>query len=198
MQKQRVFRFVLTGGPCGGKTSAIPFLKEKLTSLGFKVIIIPEAASELVNSGIEFADLSVVDFQDLVIKRMLYYEDQAQNFKKYYKQDVIFLEDRGLLDNKAYMPYEDFLKTLENNGYTEEEASKRYDAIFHLVSTALGAEEFYKLEGARHESPSKARELDVQTLQAWMHHPKFTIIDNSTNFNEKLNRLLNKILEIVG
>lgn len=198
MSKHLVNRLVLTGGPCGGKTSAIPFLEEKLTALGYKVIILPEAASELVNSGIKFNDLPVNDFQDLVMKRIIYYEEQAKKFADFYQQDVIILEDRGLLDNKAYMPYDDFIKVLAKNGYTEKEAKDSYDAVFHLVTAALGAEEFYKLDGTRHETPEEARELDLKNLQAWLHHPKHTIIDNSTNFDEKMNRLLNKILEIVG
>ena len=38
-------KIVLTGGPCGGKTTAITTLADKLRERGFGVFIVPEAAS---------------------------------------------------------------------------------------------------------------------------------------------------------
>lgn len=40
-----IFKIVLTGGPCAGKTTAITTLADKLRENGFVVYIIPEAAS---------------------------------------------------------------------------------------------------------------------------------------------------------
>ncbi len=40
-----LIRIVLTGGPCGGKTTAISRLMEWLTGLGYYVVIVPEAAT---------------------------------------------------------------------------------------------------------------------------------------------------------
>lgn len=199
MSKHQVKRLVLTGGPCGGKTSAIPFLEKKLTALGYKVLILPEAATEINRSGVQFNDCTVLEFQTLVTKRMLYYEQEALEMASLYpEKNIILLSDRGFRDNKEYMSDKDYQILLSSFGLTDEEVLCRYDAVFHLITAALGAEKFYKLEGARHETPEEARELDVKTLQAWLHHPKHIIIDNSTNFDEKMNRLLNKILEIVG
>lgn len=199
MSKHQVKRLVLTGGPCGGKTSAVSFLKQNLESLEYKVIFTPEAATEIIRSGVQFNDCTVLEFQTLVTKRILYYEKEALKIASLYpEKNVIILSDRGFCDNKEYMSDKDYKTLLSSFGLTEEEVLCRYDAVFHLITAAIGAEKFYKLEGARHETPEEARELDIKTLQAWLHHPKHIVIDNSTDFNEKLNRLLNKILEIVG
>ena len=39
---------------------------------------------------------------------------------------------------------------------------ERYDAVIHLVSAAIGAEEFYTTENneVRHETPEQAADLD--------------------------------------
>ena len=45
-------KLVITGGPCGGKTSSMPFLSKKLTALGYLPFIVPEAPTILINAGI--------------------------------------------------------------------------------------------------------------------------------------------------
>ena len=42
---REIFKIVLTGGPCAGKTTAITTLADKLRENGFTVYIVPEAAS---------------------------------------------------------------------------------------------------------------------------------------------------------
>ena len=44
-------RFVLTGGPCAGKTTALARLSQFLRSRGFNVFIVPEAATMLWSGG---------------------------------------------------------------------------------------------------------------------------------------------------
>jgi len=38
-------RILLTGGPCAGKTTAIADITQDLTQLGYKVLVVPEAAT---------------------------------------------------------------------------------------------------------------------------------------------------------
>jgi hypothetical protein len=42
-----VHRVMLTGGPCGGKTSAANALREKFENIGYSVYCVPEAATLL-------------------------------------------------------------------------------------------------------------------------------------------------------
>ena len=50
-KKLDIFKIAFTGGPCAGKTTAITTLSEKLRGLGFVVLIVPEAATMIFQSG---------------------------------------------------------------------------------------------------------------------------------------------------
>lgn len=72
--------------------------------------------------------------------------------------------------------------------------------IIHLVTAADGKEEYYTLDNntARSETPKQARELDIKTANAWIGHNNLKIIDNSTEFNEKLDNALNCVHNLLG
>ncbi|XP_028028631.1 TRPL translocation defect protein 14-like [Bombyx mandarina] len=53
-----VYKLVLTGGPCGGKTTGQSRLSTFFENLGWKVFRVPETATVLLSGGIKFADLS--------------------------------------------------------------------------------------------------------------------------------------------
>jgi CYTH domain-containing protein len=113
---------------------------------------------------------------------------------------VLIVCDRGMLDNKAYMKEAEFRSLLQDMGTNETEARDEYDAVFHLVTAAKGKEEVYTLanNAARTETIEQAREKDDQIIAAWTGHPQFRIIDNSTEFEEKLERLLKEISSFLG
>ena len=48
-----VLRVVLTGGPCGGKTTALPSIAEALRKRGIPTVTVPETATSLVEAGID-------------------------------------------------------------------------------------------------------------------------------------------------
>jgi len=52
--------------------------------------------------------------------------------------------------------------------------------------------------GVRTESPAEARDLDASTRAAWVGHPKFMVIDNSTDFEGKMRKLVNATARLVG
>ena len=76
----------------------------------------------------------------------------------------------------------------------------RYNAVYHLVTAAEGAEQFYTLENnaVRTETPELARELDNMTRTAWVGHPNLKIFDNSTGFEEKLQMVVEETAKLVG
>lgn len=59
-------RIVLTGGPCGGKTTGISYLQEKFGDMGFSVICVPETATEVFKSGVQIGreGLTTLEFQE--------------------------------------------------------------------------------------------------------------------------------------
>ena len=54
MREAPFYKFVLTGGPCGGKTTALARLSSYLRERGFEVFTVPEAFTICVNNGFDF------------------------------------------------------------------------------------------------------------------------------------------------
>jgi CYTH domain-containing protein len=72
--------------------------------------------------------------------------------------------------------------------------------VFHLVTAAKGAEKYYTLSNnqARTETVEEAAALDDKLIAAWTGHPHLRVIDNSTNFEEKLKRLIAEMQHFLG
>ena len=191
----KIWKFVITGGPCAGKTEAIKIIKQELTNKGLKVIAVPETATELISSEITPWEVGRNKFQFLLLERSLNKEITAEKAAESFNQDVVIIYDRGLLDGKAYMQAEPFMDELKKYNEDEKTVLDRYNAVFHLVTTANGAEEFYTLANneARTESIKDAIKLDDRLIDIWSNHKNFKIIDNSTNFELKMERLLKEI-----
>ena len=202
---KRVVKIVLTGGPAAGKTTLISrILKEFKQDDGWKVITIPETATELISQfGIKpFGNcVTMLEFQDFVIADQLHKEKLALKAAEMVPEsNVLIIYDRALMDDKAYITDEEFRQTIARfDGRTEETVLANYDAVIHLVSCAKGAEFAYNLgNDARTESIEYAREMDDRTLRAWSGHPNLRIIDNSVDFEEKINNALREVYRIVG
>jgi putative protein kinase ArgK-like GTPase of G3E family len=60
-----ITRIVLTGGPCAGKTTALSELSEGLFQMGFKVLLVPEAATVMKKGG-ALIQTSKMSFADAV------------------------------------------------------------------------------------------------------------------------------------
>ena len=68
----------------------------------------------------------------------------------------------------------------------------RYDNVVHMVSAAVGAEDFYTVEdhSARFEGLEMARERDRRAIEAWEMHPYVDIVDNRGNFDSKVSKYI--------
>ena len=202
---KRIIKIVLTGGPAAGKTTLISrILKEFKQEDGWRVITIPETATELISGfGIKpFGNcMSMLKFQDFVIADQIHKEKLALWAAEVVpEKDVLVIYDRALMDDKAYISDEEFAATRAGfDGRTEKTVLAGYDAVLHLVTCAKGAEFAYDLGNeARTESIEYAREMDDRTLRAWSGHPNLRIIDNAINFEDKINRAIREIYRIVG
>ena len=201
---KRITRIVLTGGPAAGKTTLISrILKEFKQDDGWKVITIPETATELISGfGIRpFGNcVSMLDFQYFVIADQLHKERLAlKGAEMVPEENVLIIYDRALFDDKAYITDEQFRDILAYFGKTEQEVLAGYDAVLHLVSCAKGAEFAYNFGNeARYEPLETAREKDELTLRAWQAHPNLRVIDNSIDFEDKLRRGIRVIYDCLG
>jgi hypothetical protein len=68
----KTYKFVISGGPCAGKTTAMERLPVFLSERGFRVYVVPEAATMLWLGGAAFSDLDnpacAYAFQQFVIR----------------------------------------------------------------------------------------------------------------------------------
>ena len=202
---KRITKIVLTGGPAAGKTTLVSrVLKEFKQEDGWRVITIPETATELISGfGIKPFDncMSMLQFQDFVVADQIHKEKLALDAAQLVPEDnILILYDRALMDDKAYVSDEEFAQVIARfDGRTEERVLANYDMVLHLITCAKGAEFAYDLgNNARTESIEFAREMDDRTLRAWSAHPNLRIIDNDANFNNKIERALREIYRAVG
>ena len=198
----KVNKIVLTGGPCAGKTTALNWINNYFSKRGYTVLFVPETATELITNGIApWTCKTNYDYQTFQIRLQKMKEEIFDEAAKKMKNDKILIVcDRGLLDNKAYMKDVDFKRILKEINSNEIKERDTYDAVFHLVSAAKGKEDVYTLanNNARTESIEEAKLLDDKIISAWTGHPHFRIIDNSTEFEEKLERLIKEIASFLG
>ena len=195
-------KIVITGGPCAGKTTGLNWIQNAFTKMGYTVLFVSEVATELISGGIApWTCQSNLDYQKcqmrLQIEKEKIYEEAAASMPD---KKVLIVCDRGALDNKVYMSDEDFEKVLKDMGTSEVELRDGYDAVFHLVTAAKGAQGFYTTSNntARKESPKEAAELDDALIAAWTGHPHLRILDNSMDFNGKMRLLIAEISSFLG
>lgn len=198
----QVIRIVLTGGPCAGKTTALSWIKNEFGRRGYRVLIVPETATELLTGGVApwtcSSNLQYQVFQmHLQLEKERIFTEASSGMKA---DKVLIICDRGALDNKAYMDDQEFEIVLNKLGLSEVELRDTYDAVFHLVTAAKGAEEAYTTSNnqARTETVEEAVRIDERIVAAWTGHPHLRIIDNSTGFEAKLRRLLSEITAFLG
>lgn len=189
-----ITKIVITGGPCAGKSAAKAWIRRTFTQEGRVVLFIPETATELIAGGVApWTCGTSLEYHVLQHKlqeeKERIFELAAQTMDA---EEALIVCDRGALDCKAYLNQADFEKMLELLDETEEGLCSRYDAVFHLVTAAKGAVEFYTVANneARTETVEEAIALDDRLKAAWSGHPRQCIIDNSTEFEEKMVRLV--------
>ena len=201
-------KIVLTGGPCAGKTTALSWIVNNFERSGWKVLTVNEAATELIKAGMGPCDfMSVLGFQEALMRMQIFKENMTEkNAAKLAKAvdpgKILIVCDRGICDNHAYLSDGDYAKVLRRVRLTQQKAFERYDAVFHLVTAADGAEEFYTLSNneARSEDVEQARRLDHLTQNAWIGHPHLRVIRNEKGktFEQKLQKLMAEIAVVLG
>ncbi len=118
-----IFKICLTGGPCGGKSTAMSQLSNHLQSLGnisqaifvfflilagFQVYMVPEAATLLITGGVHFGGLSnieLVQFQGNLIKTQMALENAFMEIGTSYIEEFIKFSS----DQTTTCPYKLFL-----------------------------------------------------------------------------------------
>ena len=204
-----IWVFVLTGGPCGGKSTALALLVEALTAKGYKVLIVHEAATKVKLSGVECGPngLSQIQFQEHILRGTINSEEDIFEAARQYRDNgrkVVVICDRGVPDGAAYMgqqPFDELVTSVTGHSIHALSA-ERYHAAFHLQTAAIGATSFYTNVNnpARKDNPEEAAALDVKTFECWRSHPHVRLVENGVgvSFQNKIQRVLEEVFLILG
>lgn len=200
--EKQISKIVITGGPCAGKTTAMSWIQNSFTKTGYAVLFVDETATQLITGGAApWLSTSNRDFQLQLLRLQQAKEKAFTEIGKTMKQNKILVVcDRAAMDNCTYMTEQEFGWVIKQMNTSKIALRDQYDAVFHLVTAAKGAEKYYTLANnqARTETAEEAAALDDKLIAAWTGHPHFRIIDNSTGFEEKMLRLIKEITSFLG
>ena len=202
LPKKKITKIVITGGPCAGKTTAMSWIQNAFTKLGYTVLFVDETATQLITGGASpKLSVSNQDFQWHLIQLQQAKEQAFADIAHILRGNKFLIVcDRGIMDNCAYMTDQEFGWVLKQLGTGKIALRDQYDAVFHLVTAAKGAVKYYTLANnqARSETVEEAAALDDKLIAAWTGHPHFRVIDNTTDFEEKMMRLIREITVFLG
>lgn len=205
-----ISKIVLTGGPCGGKTSALNKITEHFTALGYKVFCVPEVPTMVTQSGWNYMTDNKAFYYEgelIILELQLALEDSIERMAKTLveEQPCIIVCDRGTIDISTYISPEIWADITSRTGTCNDALIGRYDAVIHLVTAAYGAEKFYttannaqRYEKADEEGLKLARMLDDKVLKAWSEHPHHSVVDNSGDFASKLDCVIDEITNVLN
>lgn len=207
IESQSPVEIVITGGPGAGKSTSMSRLTERLAEWGYRVFVVPEAASMIITGGVSdivriareeprlFNQVQrhLLRTQRTLRQRFLALADE-------FSEPTVILYDRGEMDNQAYMGPDHFRALLAEEGLSLLDARDSYAAVVHLQSAACGAEAHYTLanNAARSESAELAREMDARTLGAWVGHPHLRVVPAGEDFEQKVSRVTAEVARVLG
>jgi predicted ATPase len=182
MSKPGARRVVVTGGPGGGKTTAVDLFRREI---GDAVVVVPEAATLLFAGGFPRSDDDAVGraTQRAVFEVQRGLEDaQARLYP-----GRLLICDRGTVDGAAYWPGEPdtFFAAM---GTTLDKELARYDAVLFFETAAAGGHAIETGNRYRNEDQATAVKLDRALRALWERHPSFTLIANHSSFVSKVVR----------
>jgi len=183
-------KIVLTGGPSGGKTTALSILKE---TFGNKIALVQEAATLVYSGGFPRKDNSPIHIEHA--QRIIFYTvHQLEQLAQRTSDASVMVCDRGSIDGAVYWPHgpEDFFKAM--NSSLEAELA-RYDAVIHLSPPP--EKDFYQATNVRTENLQQAFEIDDKILKIWENHPNRLVIPREKHYFEKAEIIKNFVEKMI-
>lgn len=195
----KIYKIVLTGGPCAGKTTVIDVIRNYLEHKGFCVITVSETATEMINSGITPHNVGQIAFQQNLLRLQLQKETVFSCCAESYSKNVVMILDRGALDGKAYLEEHEYSQILNELNLNESTLYDSYDAVLFLDSAAAdGVDYTTSNNSARSESAEEAVLINKKTFSAWVEHKNLYIIKNELIFEDKITKTLDIINNIIA
>ena len=180
MSKHKCYRVVLTGGPGGGKTTALDLFRRELSH---DVEVVPEAASILFKGGLPRSENPMV--KKCTQKAIFQLQKSLEAIQKTLCPNKILLCDRGTLDGAAYWPesQEDFFEYMQTD--IEKELSQ-YDAVIFFETAAANGNQISSNNPVRTEGKQEAVDLDRKLHKIWSKHPNFHFVPSHESFIKKI------------
>lgn len=173
-------KIVITGGPGGGKTTALDLFRRELFG---QVAIVPESASAIFASGI--CRDNQFDVLKLTQKTIFEYQKNIESIYRIQHPDKVLLCDRGTLDGLAYWPNsEKSFFEMANSTYKEELG--HYDAVIFFETAAQTGGDISTNNPYRNESNEQSIELDRRLKEIWQEHPEFYLVKSESSFVSKI------------
>lgn len=176
----KIIKIVITGGPGGGKTTAIDIFRREFID---KVSVVPESATTIFSSGIRRS----IKMDELKATQLTIYNLQQNMEKLIIAQNPghSLICDRGTLDGLAYWPNSEatFFEEIQTNF---EDELNSYDAVIFFQTAARTDSNITSNNLFRTESNKQAIELDTKLQKIWEKHPQFYLIKSNDSFIDKI------------
>jgi hypothetical protein len=182
---------VITGGPGGGKTTALDLFQRELKS---EVTIVPEAATLLFGHGLcREDDPCRIRALQLAIHRM---QVGLEGIFRDFYPDRLLICDRGTLDGLAYWPGDE-ASYFEAIGSSFAREVSRYAAVVFFQTAAIHGEDVKSNNPYRSEDARAALALDERLKRVWERHPHFHFIPSERSFLKKITHGLKTITGVL-
>ena len=196
-------KICITGGTCGGKTTAFNMLKKELNYSNLQIFWIPESATEMMDRNISpmEGNVGLDNFQILNLKNQLFRENlclEAANICE--KENILIICDRSSFEQQVFLDTkEEFDVICDKVGVKADDLKNSYDAVFHLVSTAIGAEFAFGMIDNEHRihnlEESRIQELKAQKM--WEGFENFYLFENNIPFDKKMDSVISSVKNFI-
>ena len=191
-------KILITGGACAGKTTSLKIIKKFLEEKGYKVLVVEEVPTMLINKGITSQKIGRMQFQELIIKTQIINEREYND--KYKNEDkTIVIFDGSPIDCLKFITRKELDDIIKNYDITYDDIIGNYDGIIFLQTIAKKYPELYSNEN------NKARLTDVEgaikrndkILKKYKKYDKTYVINNYKNFDKKEEKIIDSISKII-
>jgi predicted ATPase len=178
-------KIALTGGPSGGKTTALRHLARNIPG----VYCVPEAATMLLNGGFPAPSEQhgwTYDWQksfQVAVAALQISLEEVYGSRATEENRQLLVCDRGLIDGASYLNG-GIEELAELTGMSVPGMLDQYDMVIHLPTSAFGGSYDKVSNPHRFEDANVALELDAKVLQAWEGHSNRIIVPHGSMDNK--------------
>lgn len=196
-------KICITGGTCGGKTTVFNMLKKNLNYPSLQIFWISESATEMMDRNIAPLDdnVGLENFQIYNLKNQLFREElcfEAAN--NCVKENILIICDRSSFEQQVFLDDEkEFDEICKKCNVKAKDLKDSYDAVFHLSSTAIGAEFAFGMINNEHRihNLEESRIQELKARKIWEGHNAFYLFENNVPFDKKMDNVINAVNKFI-